>query len=310
MGNAAAALHGASPNTGGSERKPEKSTPPGYQKTKQVTVPTLPTELMPKSSVQSYFDIGLISYQQSIAGVGSRQAWVKTDDRRLQLMDRHSAVKATINTDFDFLDVVLSPQGELLLTDADNTCIKSISPNKVVKTLFRTHLTPYSLCCLNSENIAVTFYTEGKVVIYSRSGKIVQDLNTELYRHPYRVAKNKVNNHLYICDKDHTSNTGSPYGKVIALDSSYHLQYEYTGQGYVNTKFYPMDICSDRVGHVLITNYYHHSVHILDKNGHFLQWLLPRAQGMWYPVGIYLDIEGNAWVGEECGIVKIVKYLQ
>ena len=142
-------------------------------------------------------------------------------DSRLQLMEKRGIVKDIIDTEFIFEDVdlsqwVLSPQGELLLSDTSNKQIKSISQNKV-RTLFRTQWAPWGLCCLHSGDVAVTFFTEGEVIIYNRSGKRKCKLNMSLLKHPYRLAQNKVNNDLYICDKDATFYNSTD--KIIALDA-------------------------------------------------------------------------------------------
>ena len=285
----------------GSDRKSEKSIHPSNQKfPQQVAVPTLPQrQLMSTPSVQSSFDTGFMSNNKSIACVGSGQAWVRTGRGRLQLVNKHGAVNDTIDTNFDFNDIVLSPQGEFLLSDTNNR-IRSISPDKVVRTLFTTQWTPWGLCCLHSGDIAVSFYNEGRVAIYSRSLKIIQELDKKLFSQPDRVAQNKVNNDLYICDKKNS--------KVIALDASYHLQYQYTVHN--NTAFSPVDLCTDSDGRILITDFGNHSVHILDKDGKFLQFLLTRKRGLRLPVSIDTNSEGRAWLGQYGGEVKVVKYLQ
>ena len=296
----------ATPKTAGGERK--SALQGNQQISEEVTVPTVPQrQLIPTPSVQSRFNTGFSSfYQTNIACVGSGLAWVRTGDKRLQLMDQHGAVKDTIATGFAVNNVVLSPQGELLLSDATNSCIMSISPDKEVKTLFTTQWAPYGLCCLHSGDIAVTFNNEGRVAIYSRSGKIVQELDKKLFKCPHWMAQNKVNNDLYICDKDKTRYDST--GKVVALGASYQVRYQYTGQG--NTEFCPVDLCTDNAGRVLITDYSNRLVHILDKDGRFLLYLLTQEHGLRDPVSIDVDSEENAWVGERNGGVKVVRYLR
>ena len=96
-------------------------------------------------------------------------------------MDRHGSVKDTIHTDFGLNDnMVLSPQGDILLTDRNNKCIKAISGGKKkVKTLFKLMWQPDGLCCLHNGDIAVTFLGEGRVVIYSASGKVIKELDKD-----------------------------------------------------------------------------------------------------------------------------------
>ena len=213
----------------------------------------------------------------------------------IHLRDRHGAIR----TVFDFNDMVLSPQGDNLLADKD-MCIKSISPAKTVEKLFKVKWTPCSLCYLHSGNIAITFLADHRVVIYNMSGKVIKGLNKELFIHPYSVAQNKINSDLYISDR---------VGKVLALDKEYRLRYEYTGQS-DGRSFGPNGLCTDDDGCILITDVRNDRVDILDKDGRFLQYLLTGEQGLRYPVSIDVDSEGNAWVGEWEGGVKVAKYLQ
>ena len=245
-------------------------------------------------------------YPFPTACLESGQAWVQTGRRKLQLMDIHGSAKDTIETDFSFEDVVISQQGDLLLSDSDNNCIKSISRDKTVHTIFKTKvgrfrskLKPYGLCCLQSGDIAVTFADEGRVIIYSVSGEVIKEMDKKLFTRPYRVAQSKVNSDLYISDDA---------GKVLALNKNYKVRYEYNGQN-DGGSFFTRGLCTANAGHVLITDWNNNRVHILDRDGGFLQYLLTEEQGLRWPWNIEVDSKGNAWVGDLSG-VKVVKYLQ
>ena len=238
--------------------------------------PTEPLhQLMPESSVESQFEVKC--HTLSFACVGAGQAWVRTASNSLQLRGRYGIVKDTIVTDFGFSGMFVSQQGDFLFADHKNTCIKSIlrtktffSTKQTVKTLFNTKWTPNSLYCLHSGDIAVTFLTAGRVLIYSTSGNIIKELGNELLRHPFRVVQSKINDDLYISDKKDTIDS---VGKVLALDKDYKVRFEYTGQD--NKKsFDPRGLCTDYVGNVLITDFYNDRVHILDKDGGFLKVLV------------------------------------
>ena len=259
------------------------------------------TQLIPKPSVLSEFRTK--TDRTSVICVGSGLAWVRTYWKVIQLVDRHGAVKDTIHTDFDFDDMVLSPQGDILLTDHDNKCIQSIASNKrKVKTLFKLQREPCGLCCLHSGDIAVTFPGEHRVVIYGASGKVIQELDKELFKSPHSVAQSKVNSDLYISDR----------GKVVVLDKDYRVRYEYAGQGDGEYDFDPRGVCTDNAGRILIPDYENARVDILDRDGRFLQYLVTKKQGLKNPSWIDVDSEGKAWVGENIwptGYVKVVKYL-
>ena len=126
-------------------------------------------QLIPEPSVESEFNAG--NFYPSLASAGPGRAWVKAGDTELQLMKGRGTVKDTIETDFSFDDLVISPHGDIFLSNMDTNSIMSISFVKVVKTLFKTQMgwlktsKPYGLCYLQSGDIAVTFADVGRVVI-------------------------------------------------------------------------------------------------------------------------------------------------
>ena len=118
------------------------------------------------------------------------------------------------------------------------------------------------------------------------------------------MAQSKVNSDLYIGDLGCDESAS----KVVALDKDYRIRYEYTGQR-DREHFIPRDLCTDNAGRVLVTDTVNNRVHILDRDGHFLQYLLTEEQGLSEPWRIDVDSKGNAWVGEMGGSVKVVKEL-
>ena len=263
--------------------------------------------LLPNPSVMSLFRVEVNI--PCIACVDQGLAWVRTTDKTLQLVDRTGAVKDTINTDFNIFDIALTFDSDLLLADYKNNCIKSVSWQKTVTTLFRTSEAPLGLCCLPNDDIVVTFPHDSKVTVYGRDGKSRRTLNHIRFRHPMRVAVNKVNQDIYICDQEHLG-YGNP-GKLLAVGADGRLRYEYTGQS--DSKFTPAEVCSDQMGHILIADHANNQVHILNQEGWFIRYVLTVQQGLNYPTTIDVDREGYVWVGElveNGGYVKVARYLQ
>ena len=256
------------------------------------------TKLISNPSIESTFQSG--GYSPALVCVGSGLAWVRADSRVLHLVDRDGSVKDTINTNFDFDCIALTPQGDILFSDVTNKSVNSISRDKTVTTLFQTEWIPSGLCSLHNGNVAVAFSEDGRVVVFSMSGEVIKELDKKYFKFPYWMANNKVNNDMYI-----TNYNG---GSVVAIDQDYNVRYAYKGQG---ESFRPCDICTDDAGHVLITDWNNESVHILNKDGKFVQYLLTGEQGLENPSDIDVDSEGDAWVGQyESGDVIVVKYRQ
>ena len=268
---------------------------------------SLPLYVILNPSVQHQFDVDYDT--PLIACVEQGQAWLKTRYTMLELVDRDRSVRDTINTDFAIYGIAVTPDGDLLISDYDNNCIKWASRRKTISILFSTSGMPFDLCCLRNGDILVTFPDDSEVVIYNMTGKILQTLDHIKFRVPISASVNKVNNHIYICDKENSRYFST--GKVMAVGAHYKLRYEYTGHG--DSKFTPFRVCTDQMGHVLITDHINHRVHMLDQAGRFIQYILTSQQGLHKPRTIDVDREGYVWVGEEVGYkgrVKVARYLE
>ena len=278
--------------------------PPGEQAASSVT-------LIPYASVQSRFTTS--NPDPHITCVGQGLAWVKTGLTlgiwsKLQLVDRSGTVRDTIRTNFNIYDVAVTSDGDLLLADNRGHCIKSVSRERETSTLFRTGGHPDGLCCLHNNDIVVACGNTREVIVYSRIGRMKQTLDHIKFSYPIDVNVNKVNQDIYVCDKAGSLLDFS--GKVIAVGADYQLRYEYTGQG--DNSFSPTEVCTDHLGYVLITDHKNHQIHILDQEGHFIQYVLTSQQGLASPFTIDVDNEGYMWVGEWInlfnGCVKVVRY--
>ena len=262
--------------------------------------------LIPTPSVLSQFDVNI--NDPRLACLEGGLAWVETEEKKIQLMDRKEAVKDKINIDFDFCDMIVTSDGALLLPDYTSRCIKTVSKQKKISTLFKTSGKPYSLCCLQNGDIVVAFDEDSRVIMYTRDGKIKRTLDHIKFRYPKKVAVNNANQDICICD--HEEDGVYFPGKVIAVGADGQLRYEYSGQG--GKPIVPADACTDQMGHVLIIDCDNHQIHILDQEGRFIQYILT-LQELNYPNTIDVDREGHVWVGDvdiNKGHIKVARYLQ
>ena len=263
--------------------------------------------LIPNPSIRSQFDVA--QSNPCIACAEQGLAWMRTADNTLQLVDNKGSVKDTMKIDFDISDLALSPNGDIILADASNKCIKSVSKQKKINTLFQTRWKTKGLCCLRNNEIVVAFNTNREVIVYKPNGSIRNTLNLAHIKFscPEKVSANKINQDIYICDQ---KNNSTYKGKLIAVRADGKLRYEYSGKD--NKPLCPSNVCTDQMGHVLITDYWQSRVHILDQEGQFIQYILTSQQGLRLPTMIDVDTLGNVWVGEygEQNLIKVAKYLQ
>ena len=252
-----------------------------------------------------------------IACTEEDQAWVMTRHKTLQLLDRYGSAKDTIRTDFGFSHIALTLDGEILLADNYNSCIKVVSKQKKnMSKLFKYNQKPTGLCCLHNGDIVMAFFADSKVIVYSRTGIIRRTLDLTDHMGVSKVAASKANQDIYICGHEKNSTHNGKHGKLIAVSSEGQLRYEYKGldeerQG--RAGFNPMAVCTDQMGHVLVTDGNKYRVHILSQEGQFIQYILGSEDEFKWPRCISVDKEGFVWIGECNHIkghrIKVAKYL-
>ena len=203
-------------------------------------------------------------------------------------------------------DIVLTSEGSILLSDSQSKRIMELSQGKEPTTLFNTRIAPTGLCCLQDGEILVAFQDEGRVVLCNRAGGVTKELDSSHFSRPYRVATNKFNHNIHVCDR------GDPSKKIIAFDATCKYRYEYRGLN--DGHFDPFEVCADSMGHVLITEPISSKVHILDQDGQFLNYLLFAPQQIHLPNTIDVDDEGYVWIGQQVSVrnkgrVTVIKYL-
>ena len=73
--------------------------------------------------------------------------------------------------------------------------------------------------------------------------------------------------------------------------------------------FDPRGITCDRYGHVIVADYSSNLIHLLDKHGRFLMYLLTEADGIFAPTSVAVDKTGFLWVGGGDATIKIYRYI-
>ncbi|XP_045196444.2 tripartite motif-containing protein 45-like isoform X2 [Mercenaria mercenaria] len=73
--------------------------------------------------------------------------------------------------------------------------------------------------------------------------------------------------------------------------------------------FDPRGITCDKYGHVIVADYSSNMIHLLDKHGRFLMYLLTENDGIFGPTSVAVDNSGLLWVGGGDATVKIYRYI-
>uniref|UniRef100_K1R5W4 Tripartite motif-containing protein 3 n=1 Tax=Magallana gigas TaxID=29159 RepID=K1R5W4_MAGGI len=132
----------------------------------------------------------------------------------------------------------------------------------------------------------------GKVNRFNQSGQqtlTIQHDSTglELYRYANYITENN-NGDVVVSDAD---------GAIVVTDREGRHRFSYTGHP-SGSGLDPRGICTDVLSHILVCDVTDDTVHMLDKDGHFLSYLLTKSQDIDIPCSLSYDVNTHRlWVG-------------
>nr|XP_022303175.1 uncharacterized protein LOC111110814 [Crassostrea virginica]XP_022303252.1 uncharacterized protein LOC111110814 [Crassostrea virginica]XP_022303323.1 uncharacterized protein LOC111110814 [Crassostrea virginica] len=196
-------------------------------------------------------------------------------------------------------------EGELIYIDNECNIIKLCNDMKTTTTLIKHTDTTWRPLCVycspSSGDLLVGMSRRdthtGKVMRYDNTGKykhsIPHDDNTphDLYMSPYYITENN-NGDVLVSDTNRK-------GVVVTSGEGVH-RFSYTGPPPSGSRLWPHGICTDVMSHILVSDWYTHTVQMLDRDGQFLSYVLTRqTPGMDYkPNSLSYDVTTHAvWVG-------------
>ncbi|KAJ8310988.1 hypothetical protein KUTeg_011433 [Tegillarca granosa] len=216
-------------------------------------------------------------------------------ERGISLVTSDGDVIQHIHTDFCVYDAVVSTSGDLFVTEDGGNTVKKITRHNLITDIY-TEQYKYM-----ARGITVTVTGNVLVVLYnSRDCKIVEIKTSGKH---IRTIHDPVNN-KQLCKFPH-------YEKIVVLNKQGQRRFKYQAEGrQLKESFSPQYVVTDTQGHIIISDYYNSVVHVLDKNGKFIQYLISPEHGCHWPVGLDFDNHGRLWV---CNTGKkeidIIKYL-
>ena len=151
----------------------------------------------------------------------------------------------------------------------------------------------YLLVCLRKDD-------QSKVFRYSSTGTVLQEIQYDsqcqpLYQDVYYIAEN-VNGDIIVTD--------IKMKKVIAVDRLGIFRYSYSGGKSASS------VATDSFGHVIVTDFIGEKIHMLDRDGRFLRYIIPEG-GIEDPRAVCMIGDGEMIVGEcKTGLAKIIKFFE
>ncbi|XP_062614222.1 uncharacterized protein LOC134275958 [Saccostrea cucullata] len=241
--------------------------------------------------------------------LGDDRVWAGGASEELKLFDLHGRHHDTVTITTIGLYLTLY-DGHVVYTDLNDKTVKKVINGKV-DTLFSTgEWTPFGITCTAVRDFLVclrtTDQTESKVVRFSSSGDVLQEIQYDShYQSLFKWAVYVVENgNGDICVADYDKDA------VTVVDKLGIFRFSYTGNKASNEKFDASSLNTDSMHHIIITDFKGDKIHMLDRDGRFLRYIIP-DQGIRDPRAVCVVREGELMVGE-CltGMIKRIKYLQ
>ncbi|XP_061165885.1 uncharacterized protein LOC133174804 [Saccostrea echinata] len=258
-----------------------------------------------------------VRFVDHISCVTSNRMWL-SDDNNLILADKKDETICHL-TDIDS-DIysyglhTVSNDGDLIYIDKDSTINKldrGIKTKFILMNMTEAWKPRCIFCSPFNGDILVGMKKhdadEGKVDRYNSTGKPIQSIiyNTKgrnLYKIPSYVTENH-NGDVIVSDQGLEA--------VIVTDQHGRRRFSYTGPP-SGSPLSPRGICTDAFLHIIVCDSNTRTMQMIDKNGHFLEWLRTEQDGISIPCGLcYNDRNHLLMVGSwNSNTVCVYKYIQ
>ncbi|XP_061182729.1 E3 ubiquitin-protein ligase Midline-1-like [Saccostrea echinata] len=250
-----------------------------------------------------------------VACVGSDKAWVSGTDKMITCVDIHGAVQDTVTSTFKTfpIDITVTRQGELIYSDGNNRTVNIVRDGKT-ETLITTPRGwyPSGLCCTRSGDILVSMGTTDKShrkIVHYQGQRVTQEIDKDehgdpIYQGGIHIVFVVENNNGDIVASDRNART------VVVVDRTGKVRFRYNNKPPGGKEsFYPTQIVTDSMGHIIVVDEFNDCLHILDQNGQFLRCV--DNCGLKHIIGLSVDSEGRLWVGlYNSGEVKVIQYMK
>ena len=243
---------------------------------------------------------------------GERQACIGgIKSKTIQLVNVDSPSTPLNEITMTFYDFSTSVDGNLLyISDFKNKSLQTLSKVGILRKV--KDFSPMLPTCVHvtlQDEIFVGIVDSDSKNMDSGSRRTILKLTCEgikkadlefdsrgvrLFTVPYRCCVNEVTKDIVIIDK-HNAFTG----RIIGINERGDVKFTYSGteSGTKKKYFLPTDIKCTKTGEIIICDIDNHSLHILDRNGTFLQNMSTLEVKILHPSSLAIDSNDQLWIG-------------
>ncbi|XP_062603950.1 tripartite motif-containing protein 55-like [Saccostrea cucullata] len=280
------------------------------RRSSEAESPSQVKQLLDEPEIVTNIDTGF-EYLINVACLSDNEIWTRGNDSTMKLysINQGSIIKS-IKTKSGNIpwDIAVTKSGDLVYTDISDRTVNIVKNKKIENVIKLQNWTPRGVCSTSSGDLLVTMCSHddkhSKIIRYSGSTE-KQTIQYDDHRKPLFSIYTCIteNRNLDICVSDNGIRA------IVVVNHAGRLRFRYTGHSLPpkNRPFIPLGITTDSQSHILTTDDNNHCVHIIDKNGHFLQYIDCELSE---PVGLCTDLNYNLYVAQwRKRQVKKIKYL-
>lgn len=255
----------------------------------------------------------------AIAPINDTEAWIcfgwATNEIYLYNKDGFRRNRLVFRQPVD--DIAVDRDGNLLVSTFTGSVVRFVDR--------KLHIRDFFQCPLRCRGIDVS--TAGEIIVCgvdmctalpaptkctifkftargNKTGHLDGDKAKKIPVHPYRVAEN-IDGSIAVSDW-----MNDKQGRVVVFSHDGKVRMVYYGINSERKGFLPYGICTDKYGHIIVSDISSQEVHLLDIKGHFLRILLNKDDmANDRPYSVAVDHMGTLWVGNERAQIKIFRYL-
>lgn len=256
----------------------------------------------------------LIPNIHALVPISASEAWIccgwGSKDIHLYSIDGSKKASLTLGMAVDHM--VMTSCGDLLVSSYNGTIITRVDENLHMSTFATLNFTSRGMTLSDSKELYIcgveripgeSERNRYLIVKMSEIGDVISEVDVAPYD-PHRIAMDSNGNMFF-------SDYNSSRRDFVVMDSVGNVKVIYNAppDDPLDNPFYPLGVTRDRYGHVLVSDWNNDCIHLLDKGGRFVRYLLTADNDVECPSALGIDRDHRLWIGNGIGSVSVYQYI-